>query len=27
MRPPILIRYRWSVPSNRTWPSKVTIAV
>jgi len=27
MRPPILIRYRWSVPSNQTWPSKVTIAV
>jgi len=27
MRPPILIRCRWSVPSNRTWPGKVTIAV
>jgi len=27
MRPPILIRCRWSGPSNRTWPGKVTIAV
>ena len=27
MRPPIHIRCRRSVPSNRTWPSKVTIAV
>ena len=27
MRPPIHIRCRWSVPSNRTWPGKVTIAV
>ena len=27
MSPPIHIRCRWSVPSNRTWPSKVTIAV
>src|SRR5438105_15313418 len=27
MRPPILIRCRWSVQSNQTWPSKVTIAV
>ena len=27
MRPPIYIRCRWSVPSNRTWPGKVTIAV
>ena len=27
MRPPIHIRCRWSVPSNRTWPDKVTIAV
>ena len=27
MRPPIHIRCRQSVPSNRTWPGKVTIAV
>src|ERR1700720_1601128 len=27
MRPPIHIRCRWSAPSNRTWPGKVTIAV
>ena len=27
MRPPIHIRCRWSVPSNRTWPGKATIAV
>ena len=27
IRPPIHIRCRWSVPSNRTWPDKVTIAV
>ena len=27
MRPPIHIRCRWSVQSNQTWPSKVTIAV
>ena len=27
MSPPIHIRCRWSVPSNRTWPGKVTIAV
>ena len=27
MRLPIHIRCRWSVPSNRTWPGKVTIAV
>src|SRR5947208_3066878 len=27
MRPPILIRCRWSVQSNQTWLSKVTIAV
>ena len=26
MSPPIHIRCRWSVPSNRTWPGKVTIA-
>ena len=26
-RPTIHIRCRWSVPSNRTWPGKVTIAV
>ena len=27
MSPPIHIRCRWSVPSKRTWPGKVTIAV
>ena len=27
MRPTIHIRCRWSGPSNRTWPGKVTIAV
>ena len=27
MLPPIHIRCRWSVPSNQTWPGKVTIAV
>jgi hypothetical protein len=26
MSPPIHIRCRWSVPSNRTWPGTVTIA-
>jgi hypothetical protein len=27
MSPPIHIRCRWSVPSKRTWPGKVTIVV
>ena len=27
MSPPIHIQCRWLVPSNRTWPGKVTIAV
>ena len=27
MSPPIRIRCRWSVPSNRTWSGKATIAV
>ena len=27
MSPPIHIRCRWSVPSKRTWPGTVTIAV
>jgi hypothetical protein len=27
MSPPIHIRCRWSVPSKRTWPGKVTTAV
>ena len=27
MSPPIHIRCRWLVPSNRTWPGKVTIVV